>query len=348
MLAKYKTQYYEALISRSPEYEGVFFTGVKTTGVFCRPTCHKKKPKFENCEFFATVKEALQANFRPCKICNPLSLPNKAPKLVQTLMEAVEANPDKRWKDEDFHKLQVGSSTARRQFKRRFGMTFVEYVRARRMGIAVEQIMAGEPVIDAQIATGYESSSGFREAFYRVLGAAPTLLPTRKVLKESWIDTHLGTMLAVSDERALYFLEFIDRKNLESELEQLSKIEQAVIVPGKTEAITSIQGELTEYFRGTLKTFKTPILPWGSNFQKRVWEELCKIPYGQTRSYSEIAKAAGHPKATRAAANANGANRIAIVIPCHRVINSNGKLGGYNGGVARKQWLLNLEKRVTQ
>lgn len=172
MITKKKVEYYEALIAKNSEYEGVFYVGVKTTGVFCRPTCPARKPKFEHCEFFATAQQALLASFRPCKRCRPLSHPNHVSDLVQTLVAAVETNPEKRWKDKDFQALSVDASTARRQFKKRFGMTFVEYARARRMGLAMKHIRTGKAIIDAQLSTGYESSSGFRDAFSRIMGAA--------------------------------------------------------------------------------------------------------------------------------------------------------------------------------
>ena len=130
---------YQALIEKNPEYEGVFYVGVKTTGVFCRPTCPARKPKFKNCEFFKTAKEALLASFRPCQRCRPLSHPNHVSDLVRILVDAVEESPEKRWKSADFRALLVDESTARRQFKKRFGMTFVEYARSRRMGIAIKQ-----------------------------------------------------------------------------------------------------------------------------------------------------------------------------------------------------------------
>src|SRR5271163_1758396 len=153
--AENRKEYYQALLDKKTEYEGVFFVGVKTTGVFCRPTCPARKPKFENCEFFETAQQALLASFRPCKRCRPLSHPNHVSALVQMLVEAVEENPEKRWKDRDFQELSVDASTARRQFKKRFGMTFVEYARARRIGMAIKQIRAGETVIDTQLVTGY-------------------------------------------------------------------------------------------------------------------------------------------------------------------------------------------------
>jgi AraC family transcriptional regulator, regulatory protein of adaptative response / methylated-DNA-[protein]-cysteine methyltransferase len=340
-----KKEYYRALVEKKAEYEGIFFVGVKTTGVFCRPTCPARKPKFENCEFFETAGQALLASFRPCKRCRPLSHPNHVSKLVQLLVEAIEQNPEKRWKNRDFQELSVDASTARRQFKKRFGMTFVEYARARRMGLAMKQIRAGEAVIDAQLSTGYESSSGFRDAFSRIMGAAPTKLGNSKILKASWLDTPLGPMIAIADEQALYLLEFVDRRGLEREVERLRQKIKSTIIPGSTQPISSIESELIQYFNGKLREFKTPLFFLGSPFQKCVWEELIKIPYGQTRSYLDLASAIGKPSAFRAVAQANGANQFAIIIPCHRVINTNGELGGYGGGLMRKKWLINHERQ---
>lgn len=209
----------------------------------------------------------------------------------------------------------------------------------------MKQIRAGEAVIDAQLGTGYESSSGFRDAFSRIMGAAPTLVGNRHILKASWLDTKLGPMIAIADEQTLYLLEFLDRRGLEREIERLREKTKSAIIPGITQPIRSIESELDQYFEGVLRQVKTPLFFLGSPFQKRVWEELQKIPYGETRSYAEIAIALGKPSAFRAVANANGANQIAIVIPCHRVINTNGELGGYGGGIARKKWLLNHEKQ---
>jgi len=337
-------EYYKALLEKRTEYEGVFYVGVKTTGVFCRPTCPARKPKFENCEFYETAQQALLASYRPCQRCRPLSHPNHVSEIVRLLVEAVENNPEKRWKEQDFKDLSVDESTARRQFKKRFGMTFVEYARARRMGLALKNIRSGRTIIDTQLSTGYESSSGFRDAFSRIMGVAPTLLENSKVLKASWIDTRLGPMIAIGDEYAIYLLEFVDRRGLEHEVERLRQKTKSAIIPGITEPIQSIESELTQYFDGKLTEFATPISLLGSPFQKSVWEQLMKIPPGETRSYADIAVSLGKPTAFRAVAQANGANQLAILIPCHRVINSNGDLGGYGGGLTRKEWLLYHEK----
>lgn len=341
-----KQEFYQALIEKNIHYEGVFFVGVKTTGVFCRPTCPARKPKFENCEFYRTAQAALLASFRPCMRCRPLFHPNQVSDLIRTLVEAVEACPSRRWKNYDFERLSVDASTARRQFKKRFGMTFVEYARARRMGLAIKQIQGGETVINAQLNTGYESSSGFREAFSKMMGAAPTQFnPQHTVLKVSWLDTRLGPMIAIADDEGLYLLEFIDRRGLQREVEKLRLKRKATIVPGITDPIQSITLELQSYFEGNLKKFETPVHLLGSPFQRLVWEELMRIPYGQTRTYLSQAKAIGQCTAYRAVANANGANQLAIIIPCHRIINSNGDLGGYGGGIPRKQWLIDHEKK---
>lgn len=174
--------------------------------------------------------------------------------------------------------------------------------------------------------------------------AAPAKLGSSSILKASWIDTPLGPMLAIGNEEVLYLLEFVDRRGLEREIERLRLKTKSAIIPGKTSPIDSIEKELDLYFKGQLKKFKTPTALLGSPFQKNVWAQLLKIPYGETRSYLSQAQAIGKPAAFRAVAQANGANQFAIMIPCHRVINANGEIGGYGGGISRKEWLINHER----
>lgn len=168
-----KKEFYKALVDKNPAYDGTFFAGIKTTGIFCHATCTARKPKFENCEFYFTAEEALLSGFRPCKICNPLSYPNNIPEEVTLLVKEVEKNPEKKWKESDFHELGIHSATARRKFKDVYGMTFVQYARSRRMGLAFKQILAGDKVIDQQLSLGYESSSGFNDAFTKIMGNPP-------------------------------------------------------------------------------------------------------------------------------------------------------------------------------
>lgn len=347
MLSKNLQQkYYQALLQKDKNHDGTFYVGVTTTGVFCRPTCPARKPKYEHCEFFRTAQEALLASFRPCQRCQPLSHPDHVSTLIQKLVADVEANPEQRWKDHHVAELGFDPSTARRQFQKRFGMTFVAYARARRMGIAMKEIRKGKPIIQAQLTAGYESGSGFRDAFSKIMGEAPAHRKNQlPLLKAAWLDSPLGPILAIADEEKLFLLEFVERRGLEREVERLRQRLNAAIVPGMSEPLRSIEQELKKYFEGTLKQFETPLFLLGSDFQKRVWKELLRIPYGATRSYAAQAVAMGSSKATRAVANANGANQLAIIIPCHRIINSNGALGGYGGGVARKEWLLQHEAK---
>jgi AraC family transcriptional regulator of adaptative response/methylated-DNA-[protein]-cysteine methyltransferase len=335
---------YLALTKRNPDYEGVFYVGVRSTGVFCRPTCPARPPKRENCEFFSDTQQALLASYRPCKRCRPLSHPNGTSDVVSQLVDAVEREPDKRWREADFDALHVHASTARRQFQKRFGMTFVEYARARRLGAAFKAIRAGERVIMAQLDAGYESGSGFRDAFAKIMGAPPASRAAR-ALFAAWLDTPLGPMTAIGDEEALHLLEYVDRRGLEREIERLRIRARAGIVPGRTGPIAQVEAELAAYFDGSSMRFETPLARPGSPFQSAVRDALLTIPPGQTRSYAAIARAIGRPEAVRAVARANGANPFAIVVPCHRVISADGALCGYGGGLPRKRWLLDHERR---
>jgi AraC family transcriptional regulator of adaptative response/methylated-DNA-[protein]-cysteine methyltransferase len=335
---------YRAVSDRDRDYEGVFYVGVRTTGVFCRPTCPARPPKRENCEFFADAQQALLASYRPCKRCRPLSHPDETSDAVRVLVDAVEQAPDKRWRDADFDALHLHASTARRQFRRRFGMTFVQYARARRLGAALKMLRAGERVIMAQLDAGYESGSGFRDAFTSLMGAPPASRNAR-ALFAAWLDTPLGLMTAVGDDDALFLLEYADRRGLERQIEQLRARAGAGIVPGRTPPIAQVEAELAAYFERRSMRFETPLARLGSPFQSEVWDALLEIPPGQTRSYADIARATGRPAAARAAAQANGANPFAIVIPCHRVVTADGALGGYGGGLPRKRWLLDHERR---
>lgn len=166
---------------------------------------------------------------------------------------------------------------------------------------------------------------------------------TTKTLKYTWIESPLGPLLAIADEKVLYLLQFADCQGFEWEIERLLKNLNARLEPGSSAPLLLIEKELNLYFKGKLGAFQTPITLTGTPFQKKVWEELMKIPYGETRSYGEIAKALGKPTAFRAVAGANGANQLVVLIPCHRVINTGGALGGYSSGLPKKMWLLHLE-----
>lgn len=169
---------------------------------------------------------------------------------------------------------------------------------------------------------------------------------SNNLLTASCINTELGPMIAIANETTLYLLEFMDKPRLKREIEIFCLKNDCDIVLGETPALLSIQRELHDYYNGTLKKFETPLYLIGTTFQIKVWQALLEIPYGATRSYAYIAESINNKTAYRAAAQANGRNRLAIIIPCHRVINSNGKIGGYAGGISRKQWLIHHESKL--
>lgn len=336
---------YRALERRDAAYEGVFLTGVKTTGIFCRPTCRAKKPKPENVEFFATPVEALHGGYRPCRLCRPMDPARPVPEIVERLRRMAEAAPEGRVTDKDLVAQGIEPSTARRRFKAYHGMTFHAYQRARRMGLALREVRSGRPVIDVQLARGYESTSGFRDAFTRVFGSPPRGAAHSACLLARRIETPLGTMLALADEAGLRLLEFVDRRGLEREIAGLRRRLRCAVVPGDSPLLAEVSRQLARYFSGASLEFDLPLAPVGSAFQQRVWAELRRIPPGRTRSYSAMAENLGVPNAPRAIGRANGSNMIAIVIPCHRVIRADGSLCGYAGGIWRKQRLLDHERR---
>ena len=165
-------------------------------------------------------------------------------------------------------------------------------------------------------------------------------------LKTTQIKTPIGIMVAIADDKAVLFLAFTDGRSVESEIEYLRKSKKADLEAGSNTVLKSIESELKEYFDGKRTSFKTPLALDGTPFQETVWKSLQRIPYGATSSYADVARAIGKPTAFRAVANANGQNKITIVIPCHRVIKSDGDLCGYGGKPERKQWLLDHEKSV--
>jgi len=339
---------YRALVNRDPGFEGIFFVGVRTTGIFCRPTCTAKKPARENVDFFATSNEALDSGYRPCLRCHPMDPNQRPPNLIDRLRTEVERAPGGRLTDKELTALAIDPSTARRQFKRHFGLTFQAYHRARRMGLALSEVRKGSRVDEARNGSGFESESGFREAFAKIFGEPPTNAKNRAPLFAQRIDTPLGAMIAVADDEGLRLLEFIDRRATERELSTLRKRLQTNVVPGEHRYLTRTGQQLVDYFSGRNLEFDIPLAPVGSVFQLRAWKILRSIPVGETRSYSWMAKRLGDENARRAVGRANGTNMISIIIPCHRVIRADGTLCGYGGGLWRKKWLLDHERRCNQ
>lgn len=336
----------QAYLERDASYDGLFFLGVRTTGIFCRPTCPARKPLPKNVEYFPTARAALVAGYRPCKRCRPLELDDRPP-WAGTLLDDVERDPSSRITDGDLRARGIDPGTVRRYFLRRYGMTFQAFTRARRLSGILSQIREDGALDTAVFASGYESHSGFRDAFSRSFGKPPGRYRDGKCVLLSWLRTPLGPLVAGATDEGICLLEFTDRRMLEAQLAAVQRLFDAPVAPGSNEYLERLQGELAKYFAGSLRAFSVPLIYPGTPFQRRVWKELLAIPYGETCSYEQIAIAIGDPTAVRAVGRANGLNRIAILIPCHRVVNKNGELGGYGGGLRRKQYLLSLERPLS-
>jgi AraC family transcriptional regulator of adaptative response/methylated-DNA-[protein]-cysteine methyltransferase len=332
----------QAYLERDTSYDGLFFLGVRTTGIFCRPTCPARKPLPKNVEYFATARAALVAGYRPCKRCRPLELDDRPP-WAAALLDDVERDPSSRITDGGLRARGIDPGTVRRYFLRRYGMTFQAFTRARRLSGILSKIRENGNLDTAVFDSGYESHSGFRDAFSRTFGKSPGRYRDRKCVLLSWLRTPLGPLVAGATDEGICLLEFTDRRMLEAQLAAVQRLLDAPVVPGSNEHLEKLRGELAKYFAGSLRDFSVPLIYPGTPFQRRVWKKLLAIPYGETRSYEQIAIALGDPTAVRAVGRANGLNRIAILIPCHRVVNKNGELGGYGGGLRRKQYLLALE-----
>lgn len=335
---------YTALLARDMAYDGLAYVGVTSTGVFCRLTCPARKPKRENCRFFDQIGACIEAGYRACRRCHPMAPAAEADPVIAKLLDALGKDPARRWAEADIATLGMDPSTVRRAFKRQFGMTFLEMARLSRLRTGAQSLPAGARVIDAQLEAGYDSPAAFRRAFANWLGLPPGRFAKDALLRADWIDTKLGVMIAVSDANALHLLEFTERRALPTELKRLYAHAKGSLGFGRFAPTDRIEAEMDAFLDLRNDRFDTPLTPLGTPFTRAVWRVLRDIPASETRSYSDVARAMGRPDATRAVARANGANPIAVVIPCHRVLGTDGALTGYGGGLWRKQALIELER----
>ncbi|MGB8193924.1 MAG: methylated-DNA--[protein]-cysteine S-methyltransferase [Chitinophagaceae bacterium] len=334
---------YQALVNKDASFEGQFIAAVKTTGIFCRPTCTARKPLKENVEFFSTTKDAILHGYRPCKICSPLDRPGETPAYIKEILEQINIDPLTKFKDHDLRTKGIEPNMIRRWFKKNHGITFHAYQRMQRINTAYKKIRNGEAVTAAAFESGYASLSGFADSFKSLTGLSPSNGRQGTVINLARLETPIGPIFAGAVEEGICLLEFTERRMLETEFKQLKKLLNASIIQGHSPHFDLLQQQLNEYFDGKRKAFTIPLVTPGSAFQQQVWNELQTIGYGTTRSYKQQATAINQPQAVRAIANANGCNRISILIPCHRVIGEDGHLTGYGGGLWRKKWLLDLE-----
>jgi AraC family transcriptional regulator of adaptative response/methylated-DNA-[protein]-cysteine methyltransferase len=336
--------WYQALLDRASEYTGVFYVGVKTTGVFCISVCRARKPKRENVEFYSNFESALESGFRPCKVCRPTENACSAPLLIEQTLALLRANPKTRISDMALRNQGISPERVRRWFIQNHGMTFQAFQRMQKVNTALQELKAGRGATDVALDNGYESLSGFGYTFKQLTGAAPT--SQSEVIVIHRFTSPLGPMFVCATERGICLLEFADRRMLEREFRDLQRLFKARIISGENNHTRQAEIEMNEYFCGDRQQFTLSLDAPGTAFQRSVWQETGLVPYGQTSHYLALSVLIGKPNAVRAVAAANGANRIAIVIPCHRIIGKDGAMTGYGGGIARKEWLLDHERKT--
>ena len=335
--------FYKAFLEKDSSFEGVFVVGVKTTGIFCRPTC-SAKPKLENIEFFPSAKEAMHNGYRPCKVCKPLEKLGDPPSGIKLLLKYMEENPAVKIKDAELIEMGLEPNQVRRWFLKNYKLTFHAYQRMYRANNAFQSIKADQSIADVAFDSGYNSLSGFNSMFKNIIGASPQKSKHKQIVNITHIETDLGLMIAAATDKGICMFEFADYKLLDLELRQLSDSFDVSLVHGDNPHFVTLREQLKQYFDGERKEFDIPLDLVGTEFQKKVWLGLLQIPYGCTTTYAKQAELLGKPSAVRAVANANGKNKISIILPCHRVIGADGTLTGYGGGIWRKKKLLEFEK----
>lgn len=334
-----------AMLAGDRSCDGVFYTGVRAAGSFCRPSCSARQPLPEALEFFPTADDALAAGYRPCLHCTSLRLRGATPEWVTAAVLGVEREPRRWWTDEDLRERGWEPERLRRWFREEFGTTFHAHIRARRLALALGALIEDLALDDAAADDGCESLRGSPEAEARTLGTTPGKVETRRLLVFRRLVTPLGPMLAMAEPDGVVLLEFVDRPALPREVEELRSRYGYAVAPGTNPHLDLLERELAAYFAGAAESFTVSLVLPATVFQRRVWEGLRAIPYGETTSYGALARELGSPGASRAVGLANGQNRLAIVIPCHRVIGADGSLTGYGGGQPRKASLLALERK---
>ncbi|HYL15987.1 MAG TPA: bifunctional DNA-binding transcriptional regulator/O6-methylguanine-DNA methyltransferase Ada [Terriglobales bacterium] len=339
---------WQAVLARDAAQDGKFVFAVSSTGIFCRPSCAAKRPRRENVTFYQRAEDAERAGYRPCLRCRPkAATANPQLEAVKRICRYIEQHLDepvtlsrlaKVFHQSPFH-LQ-------RTFKAVLGVTPRAYADSCRMNQLKRNLQAGHSVTRAMYDAGYGSSSRLYERTASQLGMTPDKYRRGAVaasIRYTFAESPLGRMLVAATEKGVCAIQFADS---EDELVEGLKHEFPFANRKRDDdGMRSWKDALLQRLSGQKRNSSLPLDIQATAFQRRVWEHLQSIPYGATRSYSQVAKAIGEPKAVRAVARACASNRLAVAIPCHRVVREDGGLGGYRWGVGRKEALLELERR---
>jgi AraC family transcriptional regulator of adaptative response/methylated-DNA-[protein]-cysteine methyltransferase len=337
------------VLARDVKADGRFVYAVRSTRIFCRPSCPSRRPRREQVEFFNSVNEAQQAGYRECRRCVP-SGRNLQIKKVEDACRFIDANPDTTLSLQAVaRRVGVSPFYFQRLFKRVLGISPREYQQARRAGKFKKALLTETRITDAVYEAGYSSSSRAYEAGSAQLGMTPSAFRHKGAgieIRYTIVPTELGKLLIATTSRGVCSVQFGD-----SDMALTNRLRQefhAATILRDQGALGEIAGNLQKFINGSRVSLDVPLDIQGTAFQQMVWNALRKIPYGETRSYTEIARTLGKPKAVRAVANACASNHAALIVPCHRVVQKNGKVAGYRWGVKRKTALLETESNAGQ
>ena len=331
---------WKAVLARERSYDGRFVTGVHSTGIYCQPSCAARHPARENVRFYASTAEAESAGLRACKRCRPRDIARDEAAVAQALA-LLRRGDDIVTLEQLAQETGYSATHFQRVFKRAIGMSPAAYARALKLERAGDALSGGASVTEAVYAAGYSAPSRFYAASEGKLGMAPSAWRdggAGVTIRWAEVPTSLGRMLVAATDKGVCRLSFDENATALSR-----RFPRATLVEGGDE----FAGLLTQVIAAVEQPGQSRAIPLdvqGTAFQQAVWDELQRIPHGETRSYAQIAAAVGKPGAVRAAGSANGANNVAVLIPCHRVVRSDGTLGGYAYGLDIKRELLRRER----
>jgi len=337
---------WQAVLKRDRRFDGEFILGVTTTGIYCRPSCPARKPKRENVTFFESIEDARRAGLRPCKRCKPDEAFDPQTKTVTQLRNYIEANLDEPLTLTDLgERVGLSAHHVQKMFKKTIGVSPKQYANACRMAKFKQEVGRDGNVTRALYAAGFSSSSRLYESSSARLGMTPAAYGNGgkgATIYYAILNSKLGPVIVAATERGLCFVALGQNFN---DLTQtlIEKFPKAKVM-ADADPIADWVDALKNYLNGDAQALNLPLDVKATAFQLEVWSELRRIPYGQTRSYGEVANAIGRPTASRAVARACASNPVALVTPCHRVVRSDGAEGGYRWGTWRKRTLLEMER----
>ena len=335
-----------AVESKNKSFDGVFYFGVQTTGVFCRPSCSSRRPRPENVSFFVTPTEAERAGFRACLRCKPKQelSPDPAAMLITRAFELLRSDDEIPTIDELAARLEVSSGHLQKTFKAALGLSPKEVTDMMRIESFKKNVKRAD-VTTSLYDSGFGSSRSLYEKAGEKLGMTPSTYKKGgkgMTVRYAIADSPLGKLMVAATERGICAVSFGDDE--ESLRRELADEFFAAEISGNADDLRGAVDAILKSLDGEKTILTLPLDLRASAFQMRVWSELRKIPYGETRTYAQVAEAVGNPKAVRAVARACATNPVALVNPCHRVIASDGKLAGYRWGIERKKALLEKER----